>query len=218
MNIFYVYAYIREKDSETAKAGTPYYIGYGKNKRAYSKHHVAPVPKDISRIVILERNLSEIGAKALERRLIKWWGRKDLRSGILLNRTDGGEGTSGIIFSKEHRNKLSIAKLGIRRGPRSPAERKTISDSTRGKPKPPHTEKTKEKISKGLSGRKLSSETKEKISRARKGLPSSTKGLKWWNDGNFNKRSAEKPGSNFKEGFLMINRKSPNKAEKNDLT
>lgn len=26
-NIYYVYAYIRSKDSETARAGTPYYIG-----------------------------------------------------------------------------------------------------------------------------------------------------------------------------------------------
>ena len=92
MLIYCVYAYLRNKDSETAKAGTPYYIGKGNRRRAFRKHLNIPVPEDKSNIIFLETNLTEIGALALERRYIQWYGRKDLGTGILHNRTDGGEG------------------------------------------------------------------------------------------------------------------------------
>ena len=36
MTIYYVYAYLRSKDSPNAKAGTPYYIGKG--TKATDKH------------------------------------------------------------------------------------------------------------------------------------------------------------------------------------
>ena len=106
---FYVYAYIRLKTSATASAGTPYYIGKGKGNRAWlSRKHVTK-PKEFWRIVILESNLTEVGAYALERRLIRFWGRKDLSTGILHNRTDGGDGGTGVAVSLETRRKISSA-------------------------------------------------------------------------------------------------------------
>jgi hypothetical protein len=159
MFIYYVYAYIRESN------GTPYYIGKGKKYRAYAKHGKIPVPKDRSRIVFLEQNLSDVGACALERRYIRWYGRKDQRTGILLNFTDGGEGTSGRICSDQTKLKMKAANSGRPGRKLSPEIKKKISDAKKGSIQ---SENAKEKLRVANRGKKLSPETKLKMSLARK--------------------------------------------------
>lgn len=101
---FYVYAYVRHRDSKHGKAGTPYYIGKGTGNRAWShcNNDAIQPPTNKEMIVVLETNLTSLGALALERRMIRWYGRIDNKTGVLRNRTDGGEGTSGYKQSADH--------------------------------------------------------------------------------------------------------------------
>ena len=104
--IYYTYAFLREDR-------TPYYIGKGKGNRAYRRRDkgIKP-PKDKSKILILKQNLTEEESFRHEVYMIAVFGRKDLGTGILHNRTNGGDGVSGAVVSDETRRKMSEALKG----------------------------------------------------------------------------------------------------------
>jgi len=152
---YYTYAYLREDR-------TPYYIGKGKGNRAYKRGRggIKP-PKDKSRILILKNNLTEEESFKHEVYMIAVFGRKDLGTGILHNRTNGGDGASGTVVSNETRKKLSEAN-------KNPSEetRRKMSESHKGKTL---SKESKRKMSESSKGKTHSEETKIKMSEARKG-------------------------------------------------
>jgi hypothetical protein len=160
---YYTYAYLREDR-------TPYYIGKGKENRAYVRNgrSIRP-PKDKSRIIFLKQNLTEEEAFKHEIYMIAVFGRIDLGTGILHNKTNGGDGTSGASISEETRGKLRSANMGKQL---SDETKRKIGDASKGRE---HTKETKRKISgsqigenNSFYGKSHSHLTKQKIAAANK--------------------------------------------------
>jgi hypothetical protein len=201
--MYYTYAYLRED-------GTPYYVGKGTRNRIYSTWRRNNPPKDKSRIIFLKQNLTEEEAFKHEIYMIAVLGRKDLGTGILRNRTNGGEGSSGVVISEETRRKISEGGKGRTL---SEEHKRKLIEANKGKT---HSEETKRKMSE--THKNPSEETKRKMSEAKKGKTSwnkgkthseeskrkiseAKKGVKWWNDGCGNcKMVVECPGNGWRLG------------------
>lgn len=92
--------------------GTPFYVGMGKNKRAYDKWNRgifwhAVVKKHCPQgpcVELVATSLTQDEAIEIEIALIWYYGRRDLKNGTLVNLTDGGD---HAIPGPETRAKLS---------------------------------------------------------------------------------------------------------------
>lgn len=153
MGCHYVYSY-HEQGS-----GNPFYIGKGTGDRAESHTR----PHFLSRktmfycklrsiinsgnqpeVRYVQRDMSEEAAFALEKKLIRQYGRRDIGTGCLTNHTDGGDGPSGNKMSLETRQKMSSSRIGLT-----------------------HSPETRLKMSAWQVGRKIPTDTIEKSKRTR---------------------------------------------------
>jgi hypothetical protein len=196
--IYYVYAYLREKDN------TPYYIGKGKGGRAFGKHRIG-VPKDKSKIIFYQTSLINEDAIKLEIAYIKLFGRKDLGTGILRNLTNGGDGPNGFIHTKKTRTKMSIVhqnrydngwtfsdatleKMSNNAKNITPEHRKKLSIAAKNVVRKKVSEDTKRKLSEAAKNqpprKPYSEETRKKMSESKKGIIKSKETCKKISDSN----------------------------------
>jgi len=199
----YIYRHIRLDTNEV------FYIGKGTNssgryERSKSKyrdnsHWHNVVNKHDYKIEIVVEELTEKEANEKEIQLILDYGRIDLGTGTLVNKTAGGEGSTGYKHNEESLKKMSEANKGnttwlgrkhteetlnkMRGKKRTPEQNERNRQAQLGrKLSEEHIEKlrrrivseeTRKKISNARKGRKHSEETRKKQSDAKKGKPRS---------------------------------------------
>jgi len=157
---FYTYLWLRAD-------GTPWYVGKGSDDRAWQRRRGHWAPKDSSRILV-QKHPSETDAFFAEIFLISYYGRLDLGSGILRNRSNGGDGATGL--SPETRRKMSESHKRIGNG----LEGKKFSVRARLNQSEAHKRSTPAKahllkMQKDNVGSRLSLEARDKIRRSKLG-------------------------------------------------
>lgn len=158
----YVYRHIRLDKNE------PFYIGIGNDinhKRAKSKTGRSLFWKKIVnktdyKVEILLDDIDRAYACEKETEFIALYGRRNLNNGTLVNLTDGGEGSSNIIYSEKRKLEYSI----MLKGSKNPMFGKN------------HSDKTKEILRKKATGKTHTAETKIKMSENRVGTKNSNYG------------------------------------------
>lgn len=126
------------EEVEITKRFQCFYIGKGTMKR-YNGHftpgfilsgsHRANKIKAIIRdgykpiLIFINTEVDEDNANGKEIELISYFGREDLKKGKLVNKTEGGEGRSGYIPTKDQRKRMSDCAIGKRTGIDNPTAR-----------------------------------------------------------------------------------------------
>lgn len=181
-NGFYVYEHWRLDIDQC------FYVGKGMGRRAYTRggrnSHWNNIVAKLERtgsgyeVKLVATGLSEEQAFELEKERIAFW--KDIVD--LANKTDGGDGVSGLVMSEESKRKMSQkakGRVGVKSmlGKKHSEETKAkMRASHKGKPKTPehiakvaaarkgkgfsHTEKTRAKMSATRQGMKMSEAAK----------------------------------------------------------
>ena len=96
---FYVYGHFKPD-------GNIFYIGKGHGRRAWRRSgrsnfwHRTVQKHGGYQVVLLHEHLSEDEAFLTEKEEIEFWGRRS-DGGFLINLTDGGDGTSGYVYTAE---------------------------------------------------------------------------------------------------------------------
>jgi hypothetical protein len=111
-----------------------FYVGIGEPSRPYEDgsrnphwHHI--VDKVGYEVIVIKENISWGEACEWEKMRIKEIGRRDLGLGPLVNMTDGGEGTQGVIITEERRVNISLA---TKEAMSNPEVKKRLSESHLG--------------------------------------------------------------------------------------
>jgi hypothetical protein len=173
---FYVYVLSRP-------CGMPFYVGVGSKwrisfheyeavKRAARTHKSAIIRKllasgeGVSYAIVGWFDTWDEGA-AVERQLIAKHGRRDLGTGILANRTDGGEGAPNIKWQMTEARAAGIARAAEKsRGRKLTEDHKArTSASLKGRE---NSAETRARLSRSLTGRTFSEETLNRMSKGQR--------------------------------------------------
>lgn len=156
---FYTYVHIRKTD------GKVFYVGKGQGDRAFfmrnrNDHWNRVVAKHGVEVAIVAYFDTEAESFAHEISLVAAYR---TIGAPLTNRTDGGEGASGMRHGPEARAKIAAAHLGATL---TASVKAKIGEANRGRVR---SAEAREKIVAGLTGRPVSAETRIKMSASQHG-------------------------------------------------
>jgi hypothetical protein len=113
MNEYYVYVHLNPNTKEI------FYVGIGKGNRAWNqwagrnKFWENYVNKHGFEVELISENLTRKQAEKIEINLIAELGRRQIdEGGTLVNRSSGGEGSTGYTHTEEFKQKLSEDRKG----------------------------------------------------------------------------------------------------------